>query len=99
MAKYLAITKIFLTKFRAVQIEQVAMDLNSHADALASLASAFKGEVKQIIAMDSVSTPNIEINQLIILSNVQLGQSQMDPIEMFLLHAKLFEDKREVHKL
>ena len=41
MAKYLAIVKTLLTKFIAVQIEQVGRDFNSHADALAALASIF----------------------------------------------------------
>ena len=38
MAKYMANANTILTEFRAVQIEQVGRDLNSHADALASLA-------------------------------------------------------------
>ena len=42
MAKYLAMAKNFLTEFKAVKIEQVGRDLNSHADALAGLASIFK---------------------------------------------------------
>ena len=44
MVKYLAITKTLLTEFKLVQIEQVGKDLNSHADALAGLASVFEGE-------------------------------------------------------
>ena len=42
MAKYLAIAKTFLTEFKAVKIEQVGRDLNSYADALATLASFFE---------------------------------------------------------
>ena len=41
MAKYLAIAKTLLNKFRAVQIEQVGRDLNSQVDALVGLASIF----------------------------------------------------------
>ena len=44
MAKYMAIAKNLITEFRVVQIEQVGRDLNSHVDALASLASIFEGE-------------------------------------------------------
>ena len=42
MAKYLIVAKNNLTEFRAVKIEQVGRDLNSHADALAGLTSFFK---------------------------------------------------------
>ncbi|GFY96867.1 hypothetical protein Acr_11g0011730 [Actinidia rufa] len=45
MAKYLALARSLLTEFRAVKIEQVGRDLNSHADALESLASIFEGEI------------------------------------------------------
>ena len=45
MFEELAIAKTLITEFRAVQIEQVGRDLNSNADALAGLASIFKGEL------------------------------------------------------
>ncbi|GFY99152.1 chitin elicitor receptor kinase 1 [Actinidia rufa] len=93
--------KTLLTEFKAVQIEQVGRDLNSHADALAGLASTFEGG--RIIAVDLISAPSIEpsieINQKTILSNVELGPSWMDPIDAFLCHDKLPEDKKEAHKL
>ena len=41
MAKYFAITKNLLTEFKAVKIEQVGRDLNSHADVLVGMASIF----------------------------------------------------------
>ena len=44
IAKYLAVTKNLLIKFKAVKIEQVGRDLNSHTDALAGLASVFEGK-------------------------------------------------------
>ncbi|GFS36134.1 hypothetical protein Acr_00g0044290 [Actinidia rufa] len=44
MAKYLVVAKNLLTKFKVIKIEQVERDQNSHADALAGLASIFKGE-------------------------------------------------------
>ena len=42
MTKYLVVAKDLLTEFRAVKIEQVERNLNSHADALASI---FEGEI------------------------------------------------------
>ena len=47
MAKYLVVTKNLLTEFRIVKIEQVSRDLNSHADALAGLASVFSPLIHQ----------------------------------------------------
>ena len=38
IAKYLAVAKNLLTEFRAIKIEQVGRDLNSHADALVGVA-------------------------------------------------------------
>ena len=37
MAKYLAMANNILTGFKAVKIEQIGRDLNSHADVLAGL--------------------------------------------------------------
>ena len=45
MAKYLVIAKALLIEFKAVKIEQVGRDLNSHANALACLASISKGKI------------------------------------------------------
>ena len=45
MTKYLAIAKALLIEFKAVKVEQVGRDLNSHANALAGLASIFKGKI------------------------------------------------------
>ena len=58
MAKYLEIAKTLRAKFQAVKIKQVGMELNLHADALASLASIFKGEIGQTVIVDVISTPN-----------------------------------------
>ncbi|GFZ11580.1 hypothetical protein Acr_22g0009780 [Actinidia rufa] len=54
MAKYMAIAKTILTEFRAIQIEQVERDLNSHADALTGLASVFEGEIGRTISVDII---------------------------------------------
>ena len=75
MAKYLAVAKNLLTKFKAIKIEQVGRDLNSHADALAGLASVFKGKTGQTIAIKLISSPNLKISQESILVNTELGPS------------------------
>ena len=52
MAKYLEMAKPLITEFRAVKIEQLGRDLNSHTDALARLASVFEGEIGRTIVVD-----------------------------------------------
>ena len=61
MAKYLVVAKSLLTKFRAVRIEQVGRDLNSHVDALVGLASVFEEEIGRTIVVDLISFPSHEI--------------------------------------
>ncbi|GFS31591.1 hypothetical protein Acr_00g0018250 [Actinidia rufa] len=99
MAKYLAITKALLTEFKAVIIEQARRDLNSHADALAGLASMFEGEVGRTIIVDLILAPSLERTQESILVNTKLGPSWIDPIVNFMLHDQLQEDKKEAYKI
>ena len=68
--------------------------LNSHADALTSLASIFEREIVRTIIIDLISGPNHEMQQESILVNTELGLSWMDPIVIFLWHDKLPEYKR-----
>ena len=86
MAKYLVMAKNLLTKFRAVKIEQVGRDLNSHVDALAGLASIFEGESGWTIVVKLV--PILEMQQESVLVNTELDPSWMDPIVNFMQHDK-----------
>ena len=72
MAKYLAIAKTLLTKFRAVTIEQVRRDLNAHANALVGLASIFERETGWTITMDLISVPSHDVCQDLVLVNTDL---------------------------
>ncbi|GFZ04843.1 hypothetical protein Acr_17g0004150 [Actinidia rufa] len=99
MAKYLAVAKNLLTKFKAVKIEQVEWDLNSHADTLAGLALVFEGMIGWTITVELIPVPNLEIPQESVLVNIELGPSWMDLIVNFLQHDKLSEDKKEAHKV
>ena len=98
-SKYLAVAKNLLTVFKAVKIEQVGRDLNSHVDALANLSSVFEGEAGRTIAIDIISAPNLEMPQELVLVNTELGLSWMNPIINFMRHDKLPKDKRESHKI
>ena len=61
MAKNLVVANNLLTEFRVVKIEQMGRDLNSHANALAGLASVFEGEASQTIVFELISSPSLEI--------------------------------------
>ena len=69
MAKYLAMAKCLLVEFRTIKTEQVARDLNSHANALAGLASVFEGEIGRTITVDSISVRSYEVFQELVLVN------------------------------
>ena len=99
MAKYLIVPKSLFTEFRAVNIEQVGRDLNSHVDALANLASVFGWEVGRTIAVKVISAPSLKTQQKSILTNYELGQSWMDPIVSIMQYDKLLDDKKEAHKI
>ena len=99
MAKYLIVVKNLLIEFRAIKIEKVGRDLNSHEDALAGLASVFEGETGWTIVVDLISAPSHEVSQESILVNTKLGPSWINPIINFLQHDKLSKDKRRAHKL
>ena len=75
MTKYLAVAKTLLTKFKAVKIEQVGKDLNSHANALEGLASAFEGEVGRTILVDVISATSLKMPHELVLVNTELGPS------------------------
>ena len=64
MIAYLTEAKRLLEEFKDVQMEHIRRDLNGHADALASLASAIAPELRRIISVGVQNLPNVgrEIN-------------------------------------
>ena len=73
-----------ITEFKAVKIEQVGRDLNSHPDALVGLASVFKGKIGQTIVINLISAPSYETSRESILVNTKMGLSWMDLIVNFI---------------
>lgn len=88
-----------LALFQDCWLQQVSRDDNSHADALANMASAMKSGEARTIMVDYLSGPSME--PLIIEYEamcVEMGPSWMDAIVMFLKDDKLPDDRKEVHK-
>ena len=61
MAAYLAHTKELLSQFEKAEIRQVSRQSNSHADALASLASAVEAGNRRIVEVETLREPSIEL--------------------------------------
>ena len=60
MAAYLAHTKQLLSQFERVEAKQISKDSNSHADALANLASAIEAGNKRTIEVETLERPSID---------------------------------------
>ena len=95
MKTYLVEAKKLLGKFKHVQIEHLSRDLNGHADALASLASAVAPKLRQIISVGVQNLPSVgkEISNEV--CSVDQSISWMSPILAYLKDDILPEDRKE----
>ena len=50
-----------MTNFNTVRVEQIGRNLNSHADALATLASILSANFKRFIPIEILATPSIAL--------------------------------------
>ena len=93
MAKYLEKARESLKDFRAVRVEKIGRESNSHADALAGLASAVKESTQRPIVIEHLSKSSLESEELILeVLCSDLGPSWMDPIINFLKNDVVPED-------
>ena len=60
MAAYMKTANSLLTKFDHHELNQITRDQNTHADALACLASAINSELKRTIEVGFVPEPSID---------------------------------------
>jgi hypothetical protein len=98
MKMYLVEAKRLLEKFKHVQVEHIIRDLNGHADALASLASAVAPELRRIISVGVQSLPSIGevINEV---CSVDQSLSWMSPILTYLKDDILPADRKEADRI
>jgi ribonuclease HI len=59
MAAYLLKIQQTMTSFQTVRVEQIGQNLNSHADALATLASVVNADFKRFIPIETLAIPSI----------------------------------------
>ncbi|KAJ8639949.1 hypothetical protein MRB53_016643 [Persea americana] len=99
MEAYLARAKELLSQFQRAEVQQIGRESNSHADALASLASAVEAGNKRTVEVETLEKPSIELQSPRQLMCVDIGPSWMDPITAYLRDDQLPEDKNEAHKI
>lgn len=99
MIAYQAVAEEELRKIPEYSIQQVGRAKNTHADALASLASAVEQETERTITVEFLAEPSIHSTSTDqILCNTP-SPSWMDQIVCYLKNGDLPEDKKEAHKL
>ncbi|KAM1985525.1 hypothetical protein ACFX16_013686 [Malus domestica] len=89
MAAYLAQTQLLLKHFH-YQITQIPRAANSHAGALARLASAVEDKIRRKIQVELLAAPSTMAAEV---CNLQQGDSWITPIYRFLAHGTLPNDK------
>ncbi|KAM1810815.1 hypothetical protein ACFX12_027521 [Malus domestica] len=95
MAAYLAQTRLLLKHFH-YQITQVPRAVNSHADALARLASAVEDKIGRKIHVELLAVPSTMVAEM---CNLQQGDSWITPIYKFLAHGTLPIDKVQAKQI
>jgi ribonuclease HI len=94
MAAYLLKVQQTITSFQTVRVEQIGQNLNSHADALATLASVLSADFKRFIPIETLATPSIAMPTCHI-HTITVGLCWMDPYVHYLKEGVLPKQKRE----
>ena len=84
-----------MTNFQMVRVKQIGRNLNSHADALATLASILSADFKRFISIETLATPSIAMLACHI-HTITVGLCWMDPYVHYIKEGVLPEQKREV---
>ncbi|KAM3000873.1 hypothetical protein FF2_037235 [Malus domestica] len=95
MAAYLAQTQLLLKHFH-YQITQIPRAANSHADALAHLASAVEDKIGRKISVELLAAPSTMATEV---CNLQQGDCWITLIYGFLAHGTLPNDKVQAKQI
>ncbi|XP_060961981.1 uncharacterized protein LOC133032149 [Cannabis sativa] len=98
LAKYLEIVCELLQKFKKVVVSRVPRAHNSHADALARLASTREAELLDVIHVDVLTHPTVSRDEVMEI-DVSRKVTWMTPIITYLEKDILPDDKIEARKL
>ena len=94
MAAYLLKVQQTITHFNMVRVEQIGRNLNSHADALATLASVLNTDFKRFIPIETLATPSIALPACHV-HTITIGPCWMDPYVLYLKKGILLEQRKE----
>ncbi|XP_060974557.1 uncharacterized protein LOC133039666 [Cannabis sativa] len=98
LVKYLAIVCELMQKFKKVIVSRILRARNSHADALARLASTREAELLDVISIDVLAHPTINQEVIMEIDTTQ-EVTWMTPIVAYLEKGILPDDKVEAKKL
>ncbi|KAI5352093.1 hypothetical protein L3X38_004984 [Prunus dulcis] len=96
MYAYLSTTHQLLQSFRAYEIRQIPRSENSHADALARLASAINDKIGRNVPVEILAQPSTVASEA---CAVRYEDTWMSPIYAYLTNGTLPEDKAQARKL
>jgi hypothetical protein len=94
MAAYLLKVQQTMTNFQTIRVEQIGRNLNSHANALATLASVLNADFKRFIPIETLVAPSIAMSACHI-NTITVGPCWMDPYVLYLKEGILPQQKKE----
>ncbi|XP_021812768.1 uncharacterized protein LOC110755796 [Prunus avium] len=96
MTAYLSSAHLLLQQFKAYEIRQVLRSENSHADALARLASAINDKIGRKVPVEILAQPS---TTSVGICTIQYEDTWMSPIYIYLTNGTLPKDKSQARKL
>lgn len=105
MKAYLSTTKQIISKFRTVKVAQVGRAQNRHADSLATLASSTTEEIPQLVKIELIREPSIDMKDDCNPAGVEVAMVSvanpcwMNPIIDFLAEDKVPDDEKATKKI
>ena len=97
MVAYLNKIRDLLAQFDKYTLQQVPRDQNSNADALAKLASAKDADTLNIVPVERLSMPSIQVEETIMV--IQMVDTWMAPYIEYLTQGVLPTDRNKARTL
>jgi ribonuclease HI len=94
MAAYLLKVQQTIANFDAVKVERISRNLNSHAEALATLASVLSADFKRFISIETLATPSIALH-VCHIHTISDNPCWIDPYVLYLKEGILPEHRKE----
>jgi hypothetical protein len=94
MAAYLMKVQQTITNFNTVQVKQTGRNLNSHADALTTLASVLSADSRRFILIETLAAPSISLPTCHI-HTITVDPCWMNPYVLYLKEGILPKQRKE----